>query len=718
MSAMTGTRSPTSPWPPECQNLQLEGSSTPSALYTLRESQMSPLGHGINPHNSVSERSGPNYFSISVESPGNPRRSRDAISYTQPPVSSPKAQLLSKNKSIEDYLGLPKTGVVADDEHRESPAFRLSWNPSLQRRSPIPSRQDASPLRQTSTHGHGVSVERCAELLGSSNRDIMLLDVRPYAHFAKGSIRGSLNLCIPTTLLKRPSFDTQKLTNTFTNEADKESFAGWRRCRYIIVYDAATSDMKDASSLMNVLKKFTAEGWSGEGLILLGGFKAFSSRFPTLIQGQQVPVSDSPAGRPSRMHIDLPSVAPVAGGCALPESSHAAIPFFGNIRQHMDLIGGVGQIPLQVPHSFSESKKRLLPPWLREVSESSDKGRKVSEKFLGLEKKELERMKKALSYEKSTDAATINDSSENFRVAGIEKGTKNRYNDIYPFDHSRVRLQNVSPGGCDYVNANHMKAAYSGKHYIATQAPVPDTFNDFWRVVWEQDVRLVVSLTAEVERGHVKCHPYWESGNYGPCQVNNFSQKFIYLDAQDPQPTDMELDKPEDTGSPYIIVRHFGLSHSSFPFQPLREVTQLQYPHWPDFGTTSQPAHLLKLIEQCDKVTAATTGSQPGSCDGRANSRPVLVHCSAGCGRTGTFCTVDSVLDMLKRQRSAAHASGGNMNQCSHTDNVDLIERTVDDFRTQRPSMVQNLSQFVLCYESVLEWTLAQMGKEQDIGGC
>lgn len=228
----------------------------------------------------------------------------------------------------------------------------------------------------------------------------------------------------------------------------------------------------------------------------------------------------------------------------------------------------------------------------------------------------------------------------------------------------------------------------------------------------------MVSLTAEVERGHVKCHPYWESGNYGPCQVNNFSQKFIYLDAQDPQPTDMELDKPEDSGSPYIIVRHFGLSHSSFPFQPLREVTQLQYPHWPDFGTTSQPTHLLKLIEQCDKVIAATTGPHAGSRDGHANSRPVLVHCSAGCGRTGTFCTVDSVLDILKRQRSAAHTSGGNPNQWTHTDNVDLIEKTVDDFRTQRPSMVQNLSQFVLCYESVLEWTVAQMGKEQDIGGC
>ncbi|RAK98031.1 putative protein tyrosine phosphatase (Pyp1) [Aspergillus ibericus CBS 121593] len=714
MSAMTGTRSPTSPWPPECQNhLQLESSSTPSALFSLRDPHSSPLGQGIGSHNAVPERSGPNYFSISVETPGNARRTREALPYAQPQISNPKTQLLSKNKTFEDYASLSKTGKGIEDEHKESAVFRLSWNPGLPRRGPIPPRQDVPPLQQASTHDCAISAERCAELLGSSFRDTMLLDVRPYAHFANGTIKGSLNLCIPTTLLKRPSFDTQKLTNTFTDELDKRNFARWRTCRYIVVFDAATSDMKDAGPLANVLKKFTVEGWKGEGLILLGGFKVFASRFPTLIRGQQARVPDSSAGKPSRMHMNLPSVAPVVGGCALPESSHAAIPFFGNIRQHMDLIGGVGQIPLQIPHNLSESRRRLLPSWLREVSESTDKGRKVSERFLGLERKELERMKRALSYEKSADAAIVGGSSETFRVAGIEKGTKNRYNDVYPFEHSRVRLQNVTPGGCDYVNANHMKAAYSGKSYIATQAPVPDTFNDFWRVVWEQDVRLVVSLTAEVERGQVKCHPYWESGNYGLCQVNNFSEKLIYLDSRDPQPTDMELDKPEDPSNPYIIVRHFGLSHSAFPFQPLREVTQLQYPHWPDFGTTSQPTHLLKLIEQCDKVIAATTGPNITLHEGLGNQRPVLVHCSAGCGRTGTFCTVDSVLDMLKRQRRASLTSDTNLpgHQWIETDNVDLIEKTVDDFRTQRPSMVQNLSQFVLCYESILEWTTAQMEK-------
>jgi tyrosine-protein phosphatase 2/3 len=230
---------------------------------------------------------------------------------------------------------------------------------------------------------------------------------------------------------------------------------------------------------------------------------------------------------------------------------------------------------------------------------------------------------------------------------------------------------------------------------------------------------VLVSLTAELERGQVKCHPFWKSGDYGPFKVKAYSERFINVDVKD-RSIDPTVKVPMGSGQqgqtsdesnekPVIIVRHFSLYHTAFPFQPLRDITQLQYPHWPDFGTTSQPAHLLTLIEQCNKVIRATSTSKFGSQDAEPKGqRPILVHCSAGCGRTGTFCTVDSVLDMLKRQRansaestvgSAESTVGGLQNQ-----SLDLIVKTVEDFRTQRPSMVQNLSQFVLCYESVLEW--------------
>ncbi|KAE8403602.1 hypothetical protein BDV37DRAFT_272024 [Aspergillus pseudonomiae] len=501
MSAMTGPRSPTSPWPQEPPNLQITGHPTSAAIFSLCDSHQSPLNSSLSPHNTVPERSGPNYFSISVESSTTPRKTGDTLSYA--------------------HRVLPKKDFISN--------------------------QSDTSTSIKSGNGRAVAVERCAELLESSPNDVMLLDVRPYAHFAKGSIKGSLNLCIPTTLLKRPSFDTQKLANTFTNHVDRMNFARWKHCRYIIVYDSGTSDMKDAGPLTNVLNKFTTEGWDGDGLILRGGFDSFSNRFPSLLQQQSSPAKLSK--KPTSMHIDLPSVAPIAGGCALPDSSRPTIPFFGNIRQHMDLLGGVGQIPLRLPENLTESLRQSLPPWLREATDPADQGRSVSQKFLELEKKELERMKQALTYDKSSDTSAADAFPEKFRVAGIEKGTKNRYNDIYPFDHSRVKLQDVPPGECDYVNANFMKAEYGNKRYIATQAPVPDTFTDFWRVIWEQDVRLVVTLTAEFERGQIKCHPYWESGKYGPLQVNNFSQKYLDIDSPHSHQVGPSLKTSEDSGN-------------------------------------------------------------------------------------------------------------------------------------------------------------------------
>lgn len=325
--------------------------------------------------------------------------------------------------------------------------------------------------------GSLASVERCGDLLQSLRDEVVLLDVRPYAHFAHASIKGSLNLCIPTTLLKRRSFDTQKLEATFADETEKRDFAKWKGCRFLIVYDAATADMKDAAPLLNVLKKFIVEGWSGEGLVLGGGFNAFSDVFPDLIRSGRSPETGPSLNQSASLGAGGPSVAPVIGGCTLPESSTAAVPFFGNIRQNTDLIGGVGQIPPKLPDQLTESRRQMLPAWIRVASDPRDEGYQVSTKFLDLEKRELERMKEALSYEKSAEFSSSSTSAKKFRIAGIEKGNKNRYNDIYPFDHSRVRLQGVAAGGCDYVNANHVKAEYANRRYIATQAPIPDTFN-------------------------------------------------------------------------------------------------------------------------------------------------------------------------------------------------------------------------------------------------
>ena len=568
--------------------------------------------------------------------------------------------------------------------------------------------------------------------------NVLILDLRVYQQYAAARIRGSLNLCIPTTLLKRPSFTIQKLADTFSSDTDKANFERWRRCEYIVVYDANSVQAKEAVTCFNVLKKFSSEGWKGRGLVVKGGFLAFARQEPDKVD-QGAINSAKKSNQPFSISPPDPDVLPVAGGCTMPTTQNAANPFFGNIRQNMDLLDGVGQIPIQRPSNMTESSERALPAWLYKASRSSDEGKLVSGKFLSIEKLEQKRMQDALSTKVSYGTPTA-ESPRHVQVAGIEKGSKNRYNNIFPYDHTRVRLQGVSKGDCDYVNASHVKADYSNRHYIATQAPIPSTFNDFWRVVWEQDVRVIVMLTAEAEGGQVKSHPYWKTGEYGPLKVKTLSERKVSLERgpalKSPAPTtrpslgqrrsttnqlrgDKELDQAQSptSASPSATVRTFSISHSAFPFRPMREITQVQYTQWPDFGAPASPSVILGLIEIVDKYIRGS--SSPSGVHGLEEpaperERPTIVHCSAGCGRTGTYCTIDSVIDMLKRQMlEHAQCHDQDRMEVDHEawidrDDEDLVARTVDNFRHQRLSMVQNLRQFVLCYESILQWVVGQ----------
>ena len=305
-------------------------------------------------------------------------------------------------------------------------------------------------------------------------QDLLLLDLRVFPQYSRSRISGAINLCIPTTLLKRSSFNVQKLSETFTKEAERAKFAQWRDVKFIIVYDANSMQMKDATSSVNTLKKFTNEGWRGATLILRGGFNSFASKFPDQVDHRLASEMDGSNTR--QLSIDPPGAAPVAGGCMMPSTQTAANPFFGNIRQNMDLIGGVGQMPVKLPVGLRETAVAEMPAWLRQAADKDDGGKAVADRFLGIEKAEQHRMQKALSCNVSYGTPNAL-SPQAVQIAGIEKGTKNRYKDMLPYDHSRVKLQNVPFGDCDYVNASHIKAQWSNKHYIASQAPVPATFN-------------------------------------------------------------------------------------------------------------------------------------------------------------------------------------------------------------------------------------------------
>merc|ERR1711939_262284 len=299
-------------------------------------------------------------------------------------------------------------------------------------------------------------------------------------------------------------------------------FAEWKKAKYIVVYDAFSSEKKDAVSAVNTLKKFSNEGWKGNSYIVRGGFVDFAKHFPHLIDNRSSQEMQS-----SKISLSLgtsgPEVAPVAGGCVMPATKNAANPFFSNIRQNQDLIGGVGQMDVKVPGELGPEFKTIIPRWLTKACAKEDHGKIVSDKFLRLELAEQSRMTKALS--SGVSWGTPAPGSKDVQIAGIEKGGKNRYNNIWPFEHARVKIQGRPEGACDYVNASHIKSSGSNKQYIASQGPLPATFEDFWSVIWDQDVRVIVMLTAESEGGQLKCHPYWSGKEYGPLKLKALSEK-------------------------------------------------------------------------------------------------------------------------------------------------------------------------------------------------
>ena len=673
---------------------------------------------------------------------------------------------LPRNESPINVPGLRSQISQFDDRHP-----RLSL-PQNKLDPPSPSAKHHNERAETlpsSFKADGptmITSQNLADLLDEvAPQNILLLDLRVSPQFMQSRISGAMNLCIPTTLLKRASYNVQRLADTFTQEVEKSKFSQWREVSHIVLYDANSAQLKDAASSVNTLKKFTQEGWHGASYVVRGGFLDFAKKYPDLIDKSTA----NEAQNSGKTHLSIDSrmagSMPVAGGCPMPTSKTAANPFFGNIRQNMDLIGGVGQMAIKHPAALTERLVEELPKWLREATDDNDKGKMVADRFLKIEKAEQQRMQRALSTHVSYGSPTVR-SPDSIQVAGIEKGTKNRYKDMLPYDHSRVRLQNVPFGGCDYINASHIKAAWSNRHYIATQAPVPATFEvchgflhntiftfhltpgqDFWRVVWEQDARVIVSLTAESEGGQRKCHPYWLPDTYGPLRLKALSEKRVSLEsssklspsskAQITSPSDRpgvgrrRATNPlgvtlQDAASspsseiPHVVLRKLTLSHSAYPFLPLREITQLQYSSWPDFGAPAHPSHVLGLVEHCNAVIRSYAGSegQNSQLPAKDGERPIVVHCSAGCGRTGTFCTVDSVVDILKRQRTAKSGDIDDENQDEmdidqedwvKQDDIDLVAKTVEDLRLQRLSMVQTLRQFVLCYETVLEWLVTEM---------
>lgn len=247
---------------------------------------------------------------------------------------------------------------------------------------------------------------------------------------------------------------------------------------------------------------------------------------------------------------------------------------------------------------------------------------------------------------------------------------KNRYSDVLCLDHSRVRLTQLCDGEdetSDYINASFMDGYRRRNAYIATQGPLPKTYVDFWRMVWEQMVLIIVMTTRVVERGRVKCGQYW------PLEDGRTEQHGYFLIKN----TQVE------------VFQDFKLSHLELyntQSGEKREVYHYLYVSWPDFGVPKSASAMLDFREHVLKRQKAATESLGSTWMGPRGGPPVVVHCSAGIGRTGTFCTLDICLSRLE-----------------DISTVDVCQ-TVRRMRTQRAFSIQTWDQYYFCYTAVIEY--------------
>ncbi|XP_059191053.1 receptor-type tyrosine-protein phosphatase eta isoform X2 [Centropristis striata] len=242
---------------------------------------------------------------------------------------------------------------------------------------------------------------------------------------------------------------------------------------------------------------------------------------------------------------------------------------------------------------------------------------------------------------------------------------KNRYNNVLPYDASRVKLSIIQGSPYDdYINANYMPGYNSRKEYIAAQGPLPATVSDFWRMVWEKNVQTLVMLTRCNEQGRVKCEQYWDDGTK---HFNNITVTTT---------SDIPL---EDW-----TIREFDIKNVKTA--ETRSVRQFHFTAWPDHGVP-QTTELLISFRHLVREHM----------DQYSRHSPTVVHCSAGVGRTGTFIAIDHLIFQIERE------------------NIVDVYGIVHDLRMHRPLMVQTEDQYVFLNQCALDIIRSRTGTNVDL---
>lgn len=578
-----------------------------------------------------------------------------------------------------------------------------------------------------------VKAHNLDQFLTSENGNVTIIDSRPFTLFSSSRVANAINLCVPSTLLKRESYSLVQVLG---------SIDPWKRSHIIdsstttsvLIYDSDSNQDHISFPLYQTCLKFYRYPNKKFKVYYLNG--GFSEVITSSLIETQFPGGDSKTSSHNPNSIE--SISPISpsnpsstmnlSGFLLPSSAPAQQKFLSSIKRNalpkLDLSSISGKrfkelaedemrnydYKFKFPAGLSEAN---LPQWLQFLadianSDSSDKNKDVlnvlNAKFNKIEKTEQARLKKAIS---ATSSSNPNLAVHSPNICspsalcpgcdqviykipkGIEYGFKNRYNNIWPYEHSRVKLSQPSPvprgtgsGICegtspfcthdeqdDYFNANYINYdEVSGYKYIATQNPLQATYEDFWKTIWSNKINVIVCLNKQLS-------------------ANLAGQDLKYFDDQSFPKSSLQVQRVNTTDYEHYILREINLIRIKTGVA--ERVYHLEFKNWPDFGVPQSLDSILSLIDFKNKLVS----------EHHLNSQ-LLVHCSAGCGRTGCFITLDMILDCFKNKDGSKIDPWGE---------DDLIYKTVQFQRRQRISMVQNLDQFIVCYEVLLDYAVKQL---------
>ncbi|XP_023207016.1 receptor-type tyrosine-protein phosphatase beta isoform X4 [Xiphophorus maculatus] len=267
--------------------------------------------------------------------------------------------------------------------------------------------------------------------------------------------------------------------------------------------------------------------------------------------------------------------------------------------------------------------------------------------------------------EEFEDLKPVGTAQAKLHALALENKPKNRYNNVLPYDSSRVKLSVVhgSPNE-DYINANYMPGYLSRKEFIAAQGPLPATVNEFWRMVWEKNVQTVVMLTRCNEQGRVKCEQYWGPGT-------KYYEDIIVTTTSEIQLEDW-------------TIRDFDIKNVKTT--EVRSVRHFHFTAWPDHGVPETTELLISFRHLVREHM-----------NQYSRNSPTVVHCSAGVGRTGTFIAIDRLIFQIERE------------------NIVDVYGIVHDLRMHRTLMVQTEDQYVFLNQCALDIIRARTGNNVDL---